>query len=66
MSIETIVTISAITEFVVLSAITLTLINAFSHGALFGRLFGAKQPLAAKPRGAEASQDEQVAYLRAA
>lgn len=66
MSIETIVTISAITEFVVLSAITLTLVNAFSHGALFGRLFGAKQQPTAKPHAVEAVHEEQVAYLRAA
>ena len=66
MSIETVVTISAITEFVVLSAITLTLANAFSHGALFGRIFGTKQQPAAKVHRVEALQEEQVAYLRAA
>jgi hypothetical protein len=36
MSFETVVMISAVTEFIVISAISLTLINAFSHGALAG------------------------------
>ena len=66
MSIETIVTISAITEFVVLSAITLTLLNAFSHGAVARRVFGNKQQPSAKPHRAELGQEEQVEYLRAA
>ncbi len=43
MSFETVVTISAITEFIVISAISLTLINAFSHGALANLVFGQKK-----------------------
>ena len=66
MSIETLVTISAITEFVVLSAITLTLVNAFSHGALARRVFGSKQQPAAKPHAFEPVREEVVEYLRAA
>ena len=66
MSVETIVTISAITEFVVLSAITLTLANAFSHGALARRVFGNKQLPAAKSHTGEAGKEEHVQYRRAA
>jgi hypothetical protein len=43
MSFETVIMISAVTEFIVLSAIFLTLTNAFSHGALARMVFGPKQ-----------------------
>ena len=66
MSVATVVTISAITEVIVLSAITLTLINAFSHGALFGRRGEKQQASAAKTHAAEAGHQEQTEYLRAA
>ena len=66
MSFETVVTISAIIEFIVLSAITLTLVNAFSHGALAQRVFRIKHPPAAIAHGGETGEVEQVEYLRAA
>ena len=42
MSFETVIWISAITEIVALSAISLTIINAFSHGAVAGLVSGKK------------------------
>ncbi len=66
MSFEAVVTISAITEIIVLSAICLTLINAFSHGALAKFVFGKKQKSVAKAPAARAGQDEESLYRRAA
>ena len=66
MSFETVVTISAITEFIVISAICLTLINAFSHGALARFVFGQKQRPVAKVHVAKAGQEQELPYLRAA
>ena len=66
MSFEAVVTISAITEVIVISAISLTLINAFSHGALARFVFGQKQRPVAKVPAAEAVQDEELQYRRAA
>ena len=66
MSMETVVTISVITEFIALFAIFLTFINAFSHGALAKLVFGQKALPAVK--SAEAAQDhlDEHTYRRAA
>ena len=62
----TVVMISAITEFIVLSAIFLTLGNAFSHGALARMLFGSKQKEEVKSAPAERTYHDEQTYLRAA
>ncbi len=66
MSFETVVTISAITEFIVISAISLTLINAFSHGALANLVFGQKKQAEPRVAPAERSHNDDQTYSRAA
>lgn len=66
MSMELLVTISAITEFIVLSAICLTLINAFSHGALAKLVFGSKAKPEAKSTDSDQGSSDEPSYLRAA
>jgi hypothetical protein len=66
MSFETVIMISAVTEFIVLSAIFLTLTNAFSHGALARMVFGPKQQEEVKIRPSEQSHNNEQTYLRAA
>ncbi len=66
MSFEAVVLISAITEIIVISAISLTLINAFSHGALARFVFRQKQQPVVIGPAAEAVQDEELPYRRAA
>jgi hypothetical protein len=69
MSFETVITISAITEFIVLSAISLTLINAFSHGALARYVFGNKQRPAVDSETVETAEIIEIkefVYRRAA
>jgi len=66
MSFETVVTISAITEIIVISAICLTLINAFSHGALAGLVFRQKQQPAVTDSAGGADHNEGSSYRRAA
>jgi len=62
----TVVTISAISEFIVLSAIFLTLGNAFSHGALARMVFGSKQKEEVKHAPPERAHHDEQNYLRAA
>jgi hypothetical protein len=50
----------------VISAISLTLINAFSHGALDRFVFGRKQRPVAKLPAARAGQEKDIEYRRAA
>ena len=66
MSFETVIVISAITESIVLSAIFLTLTNAFSHGALARMVFGPKQQEEVKSGPPERSHNNKQTYLRAA
>ena len=63
MSFEAVVLISAITE---ISAISLTLINAFFHGALAWFVFRQKQQPVVIGPAAEVVQDEELPYRRAA
>ena len=57
-----VIVVSAVTEVIVLSAITLTLINAFSHGALKRLVTGKK----AEPVEEKAVEEEAVEYRLAA
>ncbi|MGY9106068.1 MAG: hypothetical protein ACKVG0_05975 [Alphaproteobacteria bacterium] len=66
MSFETVILISAITEFIVLSAIFLTLTNAFSHGALARMVLGPKQQEEESSGPPEQSHNNEQTYLRAA
>ena len=65
MSFEIVVMISAITEVVVISAICLTLINAFSHGAVARSIFGSQEQATVKESATRHEHNRQE-YQRAA
>ncbi len=66
MSMETVFTISAITAFIAISAICLTLINALSHGALSKLVFRQKARPAVKSAEAAQGKLDEHTYRRAA
>ena len=66
MSMETVFMISAITAFIALSAICLTLINALSHGALSKLVFRQKARPAVKSAEAAQGKLDEHTYRRAA
>ncbi|MEE8438118.1 MAG: hypothetical protein V3S07_00910 [Micropepsaceae bacterium] len=66
MSFETVITISAITEVIAISAICLTLANAFSDGALARLVFGQKKQAERSVASVERSHNDDQPYLRAA
>ncbi len=66
MSFETVITISAITEVIAISAICLTLANAFSHGALARFVFKPKARPEVKTASVEHNRQDDQTYLRAA
>jgi len=64
MSFETVAMISAVTAFIAISGICLTLINAFSHGALARYVFGNKQQPAVTSAAVNAGDDEELSHRR--